>query len=204
MRVVLGSASPARLKVLRDAGLDPEVLIADLDEDALLDGLGEVPPEARVVALAEAKAAELLPQLGSDADAVVFTCDSMLHIDGRLQGKPKTAQRARDRWRAMRGGTGDLLTGHCVTRLLPGDPARTVTGTVATRIRFAEVSDEIIDAYVATGEPLAVAGAFTLDGLGGWLIDGIDGDPSSVIGISLPLLRRLLADLDVDVTGLWR
>ena len=211
--VVLGSASVARLGVLRSAGLDPQVLIADLDEDAIVEELGDAPPAQIVTRLAQAKAdaivATLLsgddPELaGARADGVVITCDSMLLLDGRLSGKPHTPEVAVARWRQMRGKTGHLMTGHCVTRIRDGAAVSAAAHSQSTAIDFSDVSDELIDRYVATGEPLKVAGAFTLDGIGGWLLDGIDGDPSSVIGISLPLTRRLLAEVGVDVADLWR
>lgn len=211
-RVLLGSASPARRRVLTAAGLAPLVLISDIDEDALADRLAGEAPERIVTALAEAKAEAIVgavtasrdPEIAAvAADGVVLTCDSMLLLDGELSGKPHTPEVAVQRWRRMRGRTGELLTGHCVTRMLGGAVAQTAAGTRSTTIAFSDVSDEVIERYVATGEPLAVAGAFTLDGLGGWLLDGIDGDPSSVIGISLPLTRDLLAAVGVDVTSLW-
>ncbi|MFT3899556.1 MAG: nucleoside triphosphate pyrophosphatase [Gordonia sp. (in: high G+C Gram-positive bacteria)] len=202
VEVVLGSASPARLRVLRQAGLDPRVLVADLDEDGLIAELGAAPPAEIVSRLAVAKADALVPRLDS-ADAVLLTCDSMLHLRGELMGKPHTPEVARARWKQMSGQSADLLTGHCVTRIRDGAPVDRATDTESTEIRFARVDDATIDAYVATGEPLAVAGAFTLDGLGGWFVNGIDGDPSSVLGIGLPLTRRLLARVDVDVTTLW-
>ena len=211
-RVLLGSASPARHRVLVDAGLAPQVLISDVDEDALLAGLGDAEPGEIVVRLAEAKADAVVaavlaaddPELRAVAgDGVVLTCDSMLLLDGRLSGKPHTPEVAVAQWRQMRGRTAELLTGHCVTRLAGGAIAGSATGTVSTTIHFSTVSDAVIERYVATGEPLKVAGAFTLDGLGGWLLDGITGDPSSVIGISLPLTRTLLDEVGVDVTELW-
>ncbi len=211
-RVLLGSASPARRRVLRAAGIDPLVLIADLDEDALVAGLAGAPPGDVVTALARAKAEAIIAAVGASsdpeiaavaADGVVLTCDSMLLLDGELAGKPKTGEVARARWREMRGRTGDLLTGHCVTRMSGGAVTAVAAGGASTVIRFSDVSDAVVDRYIATGEPLEVAGAFTLDGLGGWLLDGIDGDPSSVIGISLPLTRELLNEVGVDVTTLW-
>ncbi|AVM00083.1 septum formation inhibitor Maf [Gordonia iterans] len=211
-RVLLGSASPARRRVLRAAGIDPLVLIADLDEDTLVAGLAGAPPGDVVTALARAKAEAIIAAVGASsdpeiaavaADGVVLTCDSMLLLDGELAGKPKTGEVARARWREMRGRTGDLLTGHCVTRMSGGAVTAVAAGGASTVIRFSDVSDAVVDRYIATGEPLEVAGAFTLDGLGGWLLDGIDGDPSSVIGISLPLTRELLSEVGVDVTTLW-
>lgn len=210
--VVLGSASPARLKVLRDAGLDPEVVVSYVDEDAIVEQLAGVEPAEVVVRLVAAKAAEVCADVVGRAaacdrptgtDTVVLTCDSMLLLDGVLSGKPHTTAIARDQWRRMRGTTGRLLTGHHVTRIIDGAIAGQAARTVSTTIRFADVDDATIDAYVATGEPLSVAGAFTLDGLGGWFVDGIDGDPSSVVGIGLPTVRELLAAVGVDVTALW-
>ena len=207
--VVLGSASPARLKVLRDAGLDPEVVVSYVDEDAVLAELAGAAPAEVVVRLAAAKAAEVCATIvgrgdPSTTDTVVLTCDSMLLLDGVLSGKPHSADVARAQWRRMRGGTGELLTGHHVTRITGGALAGQASRTASTTIHFSEIDDATIDAYVATGEPLSVAGAFTLDSLGGWFVDRIDGDPSSVVGIGLPTVRELLAAVGVDVTALWR
>lgn len=211
-RVLLGSASPARRRVLTAAGLAPLVLVADIDEDALAEKLSGAPPERIVAALAEAKAEVIIAAVTASrdaeiaavaADGVVLTCDSMLLLDGELSGKPHTPAVATERWRRMRGRTGELLTGHSVTRLRDGAVTGTAAGTRSTTIAFSDVSDEVIDRYVATGEPLSVAGGFTLDGMGGWLLEGIDGDPSSVIGISLPLTRDLLSKVGVEVSSLW-
>ncbi|MYR06157.1 septum formation inhibitor Maf [Gordonia sp. SID5947] len=205
--MVLGSASPARLRVLRAAGLDPRVIVSDVDEDAVLDALPDAPPEQVVVRLAGAKSDAVVAAIlaGDDhaGDTVVLTCDSMLLFDGALSGKPHTVDVARDRWRRMRGRSAELLTGHWVSRIEGSRVVGTANASAATTIHFADIDDATIDAYAATGEPLAVAGAFTLDGLGGWFVEAIDGDPSSVIGIGLPTVRRLLADVGVDVTTLW-
>ena len=204
MRLVLASASPARLSVLRTAGLAPEVEVSDIDEDALLGGLAGVSPAEAVTALAGAKATAVARRVGDRwPDAVVVGCDSMLHIDGALVGKPHDAATARSRWRAMAGGTGELVTGHAVLRLDDGEIDRVAEGHAVTTVRFGRPDPVELEAYLATGEPLAVAGAFTLDGLGGWFVEGVDGDPSNVIGISLPLTRRLLAGVGVRVTDLW-
>jgi septum formation protein len=203
VHVVLASASPARLGVLRAAGLDPAVEVADLDEEALLDSVPDASPAAKVTMLASAKATTVARRIAAD-EAVVIGCDSMLHIGGELVGKPHTAERATTRWRAMAGGRGELVTGHAVLRVADGDIDRVAEGHAVTGVRFAEPSDEELAAYVATGEPLAVAGSFTLDGLGGWFVEGIDGDPSNVIGISLPLTRKLLAAVGLRVTDLWK
>lgn len=204
VRLVLASASPARLSVLRAAGIDPAVEVSDIDEDALLAGLASVSPAEAVTALAGAKATAVARRVAERLpDAVVVGCDSMLHVRGELVGKPRDAATALARWTAMAGGTGELLTGHTVLRLDDGEIDRVAEGHAVTTVRFGRPDPAELEAYVATGEPLAVAGAFTLDGLGGWFVDGIDGDPSNVIGISLPLTRRLLAGVGVRVTDLW-
>ncbi|TJZ53104.1 septum formation inhibitor Maf [Streptomyces piniterrae] len=194
-RLVLASQSPARLALLRQAGLAPEVVISGVDEDAVT---APTPGElARV--LAEHKAAAVAARAEA-ADALVVGCDSVLELDGRALGKPADAEDATARWKSMRGRSGVLQTGHCVIDTRDG---RQVSATASTTVRFGEPSDAEIAAYVESGEPLFVAGAFTLDGRSAPFIDGIDGDPGNVIGLSLPLLRRLLADLDVAITDLW-
>ena len=204
MRVVLASASPARRTVLRAAGVDPLVEVADVDEEALLAAMPTASPAEKVTQLAAAKATTVARRIGAvHPDAVLIGCDSMLQIGGELVGKPGEADTARRRWKAMAGGTGELVTGHAVLRLAEGEIDRVAEGHAVTTVRFAEPSDEELEAYLATGEPVAVAGAFTLDGKGGWFVEGIDGDPSNVIGISLPLVRRLLAGVGVRVTDLW-
>ncbi|MFB8273952.1 Maf family protein [Nocardia colli] len=204
-RFVLASASPARREVLRSAGIDPIVRVSDVDEDAIQAALPDgTSPEVVVVELAKAKAAAIaatIPELA--ADCVVVGCDSMLLVDGELQGKPHTAEVARARWGEMAGRSADLVTGHCVLRLQDGRITAEAIDCSSTTVHFAKPEPDELDAYIATGEPLQVAGAFTLDGLGGWFVERIDGDPSSVIGIGLPLLRRLLGDVGVAVTQLW-
>jgi septum formation protein len=206
VQFVLASASPARLGVLRSAGLDPLVLVSRVDEDALLDGLADTDPSLRVIELARAKASCVAGRLPADlagSDAVVVGCDSMLWLDGELVGKPGTVEVARERWRAMAGATGSLITGHAVLRLRGGRVVAEAGAPAATEVRFGRPTEAELEAYLASGEPLAVAGAFTLDGLGGWFVDGIDGDPSNVIGISLPLTRRLLGEVGVVPSELW-
>lgn len=194
-RIVLASQSPARLGLLRQAGLDPEVIVSGVDEDALT---APTPAElARV--LAEAKAGAVAGRAEA-AGALVVGCDSVLELDGEALGKPADAEEATARWKAMRGRAGVLRTGHCVIDTATG---RRTSATASTTVRFGEPSDAEIAAYVASGEPLYVAGAFTLDGRSAPFIDGIDGDHGNVIGISLPLLRRLLAELGVGITELW-
>ncbi|MFI5501861.1 Maf family protein [Nocardia asteroides] len=205
-RLVLASASPARLGILRTAGIDPVVRVSGVDEDAVAAALPpDTPSSGVVVALARAKAVDVaasIPELA--ADCVVVGCDSMLLVDGQLHGKPHTPEVARARWAAMAGRSAELLTGHCVLRLRDGAVVAESAECSGTTVHFAKPEPDELDAYIATGEPLQVAGAFTLDGLGGWFVDRIEGDPSSVIGIGLPLLRRLLEDVGVGVTKLWR
>ncbi|MCP2302058.1 Maf family protein [Actinokineospora globicatena] len=201
MEFILASQSPARFGVLRAAGVDPVVRVSGVDEDAVAAGVVDPTPERVVGVLAEAKARTVV---AAGDDAVVVGCDSMLHFDGELVGKPGTAERARERWGKLAGGTGVLLTGHAVLRVVGGEVVGSATGVEATTIRFSAPTQDEIDAYVASGEPLAVAGAFTIDGLGGWFVDSIEGNASSVVGISLPLTRRLLAEVGVSVTELWR
>jgi septum formation protein len=190
--------------VLRSAGIEPVVVVSGVDEDAVTAGLTDPTPEDTVAALAAAKAEAVVEHL-DDLDGVVVGCDSMLFMaDGELVGKPHTVEVARARWAAMAGGTGDLLTGHAVLRCSGGVVTARSAGVCTTTVRFGKPSDRELEAYLATGEPLAVAGAFTLDGLGAWFVEGVDGDPSSVIGISLPLTRRLLADIGVDIADLWQ
>ncbi|WP_121389746.1 Maf family protein [Actinokineospora cianjurensis] len=201
MEFILASQSPARFGVLRAAGVDPVVRVSGVDEDAVAAAVVDPTPERVVGVLAEAKARKVV--LAGD-DAVVVGCDSMLHFDGELVGKPGTAEVARERWGKLVGGTGVLLTGHAVLRVVGGEVVGSATGVESTTIRFGRPTAAEVDAYIASGEPLSVAGAFTIDGLGGWFVDGVDGDPSSVIGISLPLTRRLLGEVGISVTRLWR
>ncbi|HYP45127.1 MAG TPA: Maf family protein [Propionibacteriaceae bacterium] len=205
IRLVLASASPARLATLRSAGLRPEVVVSGVDESRWK----QLPPAelARQLAVAkcEAVAARLERFDGPDVDEVlvVVGCDSVLELDGQAYGKPATAAVATKRWRQLRGRAGVLHTGHHVV-VLHGSSEATRTAGAATTVHFADVTDAEIEAYVSTGEPLAVAGAFTIDGLGGPFVTRIEGDHSNVVGISLPLLRTLLAELGVAWVDLWR
>jgi septum formation protein len=191
--LVLASASPARLALLRSAGLDPKVMVSGVDERSF--SAGTTAELAGV--LARAKAGAVAARLDR---GLVIGCDSILDLDGRARGKPASAADAAARWREISGRTGTLVTGHCV---IDAGTGREATAVAATTVRFGTPSAEEIAAYVASGEPLTVAGAFTLGGRGGWFIDGIEGDHGNVIGISLPLLRRLLAELGVAVPALW-
>lgn len=205
VRLVLASASPARLGVLRSAGVEPIVRVSGVDEDAVTAELGPSASAAIVVTeLARAKAAAVAETFAdSSADLVIVGCDSMLSIAGELHGKPHTVEVARERWRTMAGSTGALLTGHAVLRVTAGVVVAQAAAHSSTTIRFATPSAVDLDAYLASGEPLQVAGAFTLDGLGGWFVDSIEGDPSSVIGIGLPLVRTLLERVGTSLAALW-
>ena len=184
VRFVLGSASPARLTTLRAAGVEPEVVVSNVDESALTaPTVGEL-----VQVLAGAKADAVAAAVPT---ALILACDSLLELDGAALGKPGTAEQATIRWRAMRGRTGVLHTGHT----LRTPDGRRLSALASTGVRFADVTDAEIAAYVATGEPLNVAGAFTIDGLGGWFVEAVDGDHHNVVGLSLPLLRRMLHEL---------
>ena len=215
--LLLASASPARLATLRSAGVEPLVRVSSVDEDAVVAAAEEVagaPLDAADVALllARAKAEDVVTALeidhdegGTDADEeddgiLVLGCDSVLELDGEVHGKPLDSAEALERWRRMRGRTGVLHTGHWLVDLRDTDSGGTggmVGGTASTTVHFADLDDAEVEAYVATGEPLKVAGAFTLDGLGGPYVAGIEGDPSNVIGVSLPLLRDLVRELGV-------
>ncbi len=207
--ILLASKSSGRLATLRAAGIEPLVRVSDVDEGAVLEELsrrrreaGLATPSAaeQVQALARAKALDVAASTDPQEAEVVVGCDSMLEIGSQVVGKPADAADARERWRTMSGSTGTLHTGHFLVRTTDGAIAE---GVSSATIRFGSPSQTEIEAYVASGEPLWCAGAFTIDGLGGAFIEGIDGDPHGVVGISLPLLRRLLADLDVVWTDLW-
>lgn len=205
-RLVLGSASTGRLAVLRAAGVNPVVIVSGVDEDAIIAGLGPTAPAERVVVeLAAAKARAVAESLPADiaADAVIIGCDSMLQVADRLCGKPGSAEAALQQWQLVAGGSGQLHTGHCAVRVQDGAVTATESETRSTTVHFANPAPADLDAYIATGEPIGVAGGFTLDGLGGWFIDRIEGDPSNVIGVSLPLLRTLLARLGLPIAPFW-
>ncbi|KGI67293.1 Maf-like protein [Mycolicibacterium rufum] len=204
---VLGSASAGRLRVLRQAGIDPLVVVSDVDEDALIASLDpETPPEAVVLKLANAKAVDVAAQLPDDVavDCVVLGCDSMLYRDGKLWGKPGSASAAHAQWLAMAGSTAHLLTGHALLAISKGVIVHADGLTDSTNVRFGTPSESEIGAYVASGEPANVAGAFTIDGLGGWFVDWIEGNPSNVVGLSLPHVHRMLASAGISPVSFWK
>ena len=192
-RLILASASPARLATLRAAGVDPEVIVSGVDEDQVeLED-----PAEHALKLAQLKAVAVA---ADQPRSLVIGCDSVLEFDGEILGKPDDAADATRRWQRMRGGSGVLHTGHCLI-----DTHREVwlARSAATQVRFAHVDDAEIAAYVATGEPLRVAGAFTLDGRGAAYVSGITGDPHNVVGISVPLLRLMFDELGFIWHEFW-
>ena len=191
--LVLASGSPARLALLRAAGFTPHVVVSGVDED-------DIDPSDTAGSVGRLAAEKASVVARSGGDALVIGCDSMLEFEGRPHGKPSSVAEARSWLVAMRGRSGTLWTGHCVIDEATGERAEEVVGTV---VRFGVTTDAELDAYLATPDVLAVAGAFTLDGRSAPFIDGIDGDHGTVIGLSLPALRRLLARLGVRVTDLW-
>ena len=195
--LVLASASPARRTTLQAAGLDPIVVVSGVDESQLVD----LPPAELALQLAELKCAAVVGRDEVPAGALVLGCDSVLELDGEALGKPHDPDEARRRWQAMRGRSGVLHSGHCLRDTASG---RVAAATGSTTVHFADVGDDEIDAYVATGEPLHVAGAFTIDGFGGAFIAGIEGDHHNVVGVSLPLLRELVLELGHGWPDLWR
>lgn len=191
---MLASGSQGRLRLLREAGIYPEAVVSGVDEttDENLD------TAAIVQELANRKASAVAARRPA---ALVLGCDSMLDLDGVALGKPESAEQALSIWRRLAGREGTLLTGHC---LIDGSNGRRVSGLARTVVRFGTPTEAELAAYVASGEPLVLAGAFSIDGRGAPFIDGIDGDPGNVIGVSLPLLRRMLADLGIAITDLWQ
>jgi septum formation protein len=205
-RVVLASASPGRRTVLRQAGIDPVVAVSGVDEDAVIAAQGpDAQPGNVANALAGAKAEQVAEQLDSplSTDCVVIGCDSMLYIDGALWGKPASVDEARRQWHSMSGRSGVLYTGNCVVRLRDGSVTHREVEFACTTVNFGEPTEPDLTAYLASGESLLVAGGFTIDGLGGWFIDGIEGDPSNVVGLSLPTMRILFARAGLSIAELW-
>ncbi|MET0828526.1 MAG: Maf family protein [Microbacterium sp.] len=212
MQVCLASTSPARLMLLRQAGIEPRTAAPDVDEDAVIAEVEaaqgrRLGADEHVLLLARRKAADVAARVAAEDsrfDGIVIGGDSMFEIDGEILGKPLTAEVATRRWRAMRGRTGVLHSGHSVLRVAPGRAPAEAIAVAAASVSFAaDVTDAEIDAYVASGEPLQVAGAFTIDSLGGPFIERVVGDPSTVVGMSLSTVRRLALELGVAWPDLW-
>jgi len=212
MQVCLASTSPARLMLLRQAGIEPRTLAPDVDEDAVIAGVEaaesrRLDADEHVQLLARRKAADVATRVAAEDsgfDGIVIGGDSMFEIGGEILGKPLTAEAATRRWRAMRGRTGTLHSGHSVIRVSPYADPREAHAVAAASVTFAsDVTDAEIDAYVASGEPLQVAGAFTIDSLGGAFIERVVGDPSTVVGMSLSTVRNLAGELGVTWPDLW-
>ncbi|WP_119696917.1 Maf family protein [Microbacterium halotolerans] len=209
MPVCLASTSPARLMLMRQAGIEPRLESPNVDEDAVVQAVEAeqghaLTPSEHVLLLARRKAADVAGRLAAEGfDGLVIGGDSMFELSGVVYGKPHTPERAVARWRDMRGRTGVLHSGHSVHRV-SADGSYEAHAVAEARVTFAsDITDGEIDAYVATGEPLHVAGAFTVDSLGGAFIESVDGDPSTVVGMSLSTVRRLVRDLGVDWPSLW-
>jgi len=210
--LVLGSASPARLATLQRAGVEPYVLVSAVDEGSVVkeavSRFGEIAPEDVALVLARAKCETVTELLAGQAcpqdapsNSLVLGCDSVLEINGQVHGKPADNIEAIARWKAMRGTSGVLHTAHwLIDDRDPedGGTGATMGAVASTVVHFAKVSDDEIARYVASGEPLQVAGAFTIDGLGGPFISGIEGDHHNVVGLSLPLLREMLSEVNVS------
>lgn len=194
LQFVLASASPARRKLLQNAGIEPIVRQSDFDESQVRVS----DPAELVQILAQRKAETVASQF---PDALILGCDSVLLVDGEIHGKPVDAEEAIARWKIMRGNVGDLYTGHV---LIDTKQSKTLVELQVTRVYFADLSDRQITAYVATGEPLKCAGCFAIDGRGGLFVEKLEGCHSNVIGLSLPLLRRMLEELGYDVTDFWQ
>jgi septum formation protein len=203
VRLVLASTSPARLATLRAAGVEPLTISPGVDEDAVVAAAGHLEPAAMVELLARAKAEAVADSHGSTLDGLILGGDSAFVIDGIIHGKPHLPEVARERWLRQRGRTGVLYSGHWLIDHRGGENHGGVGVVTHAEVTFADVTDAEIDAYIATGEPLHVAGAFTIDSLGGPFIESIVGDPHTVVGLSLPALRNLVRSFGIGWTDLW-
>ncbi len=201
--IVLASASPGRLATLRRAGVEPVVIVSSVDEDAVVARYAVSDPAEIALVLARAKAEDVAAADPLPADALVLGCDSVFDLDGQVHGKPADAGEARQRWRMMRGRSGVLHTGHWLVDTRDSGSGGTLGAVASTTVHFADLTDDEIEAYIATGEPLRVAGAFTVDGLGGPFVDGIEGDFHAVVGVSLPVVRKLLRECGIAWPSLW-
>ena len=206
LQLYLASTSPARLMLLRSSGIEPVIAPSEVDEDAAVAAAstnGPLSPEETVQLLARAKA-ESVAAAHPEFDGLILGGDSVFVVDGVIYGKPHTPEAARERWLTQRGSTGRLYSGHWLIEQSPGAEPRAVGALASADVTFAsDITDDESDAYIATGEPLFVAGAFTIDSLGAAFIDRISGDPSTVVGLSLPTLRRLVRELGHEWPSVW-
>ena len=200
--MVLASASPARLGTLRNAGIDPVVHVSNVDEESLQEKNPQLAPKDLAQLLAQAKCEDVATKF-TKPDHLVIGCDSVFELNGQPFGKPETADIARARWRDMMNATGTLHTGHYIVYTDRTGSQSTAASTASTDVTLGELSEIEMDAYLASGEPFHVAGGFTLDALGGAFVQEVHGDPSNVVGISLPTMRHLVTELGLNWTDLW-
>jgi septum formation protein len=207
MQLILASASPARLATLTNAGINPIVRVSNVDEETIEANMGSSTPSEIAQALAQAKCEKVTQELADSNEltpnTIVIGCDSVFELNGKPYGKPENAAQAKSRWQEMMNATGILHTGHYITFTNEHGEQNTAEATASTQVHLGELTEAEMDAYVKSGEPLAVAGGFTLDGLGGAFVQGVTGDPSNVVGISLPTVRKLLTELGITWTNLW-
>jgi len=207
MKLILASASPARLVTLRNAGINPIVRVSHVDEQAIELSMSTATPSEIAQALAQAKCEKVTQELADSNEltpnTIVIGCDSVFELNGKPYGKPQNAAEAKARWQEMMNTTGILHTGHYLTFTSELGERRTAEATASTQVHLGELTDAEMDAYLSSGEPFAVAGGFTLDGLGGAFVQGVTGDPSNVVGISLPTVRTLITELGITWTDLW-
>lgn len=199
---MLASASPARLGTLRSAGIDPVVHVSNVDEESLQEQNPQLDPKDLAQLLAKAKCEDVAKQF-AQPNYLVIGCDSVFELNGQPLGKPENAEIARARWSEMMNATGTLHTGHYIVYTDPSGAQQTAAATASTDVTLGELSDAEMDAYLESGEPFNVAGGFTLDALGGAFVQEVHGDPSNVVGISLPTMRNLVTELGLNWTDLW-
>ena len=203
MLLHLASTSPARLATLRAAGIEPELWNPEVDEDAVVAAAGELTVEEMVLLLARTKAEAVAEKHGNEINGLLLGGDSAFVVDGVIHGKPHDPLVARERWLRQRGRSGVLYSGHWLIEHSGFAQGRALGVVTSAKVKFADITEQEIDAYIATGEPLRVAGAFTIDSLGGAFIEEIEGDPHTVVGLSLPALRKLVIHLGHEWTSLW-
>lgn len=207
MQLILASASPARLATLISAGITPIVRVSHVNEEAIENSMSASTPSEIAQALAQAKCEKVIQELAGNneltPETIVIGCDSIFELNGKSYGKPQSATEAKARWQEMMNKTGTLHTGHYISFTNEQSQQKTAAATASTHVHMGELTNVEMEAYLKSGEPFAVAGGFTLDGLGGAFVQGVTGDPSNVVGISLPTVRNLLTQLGITWTDLW-